>query len=53
MQFSGPFAVEMWAHLDKTGDPFQAAKEAQKLVRNLLQSTAESITVKKFGSSRL
>ena len=43
MGYSGPLAVEMWAHLDKTGDPVQAAAEAQQLVRSLLHSTARMI----------
>ena len=53
MAFSGPLAVEMWAHLDTTGDPVQAATEAQKLVRSLLQATAESIEQEKSGRTRL
>lgn len=40
MDFSGPAVVEMWAHLDQTGDPTQAAAEACQLVRKQLRRTA-------------
>lgn len=39
LDFSGPMVVEMWAHLDKSGDPIRSAAEAQKLVRRLVQIT--------------
>lgn len=43
MDFTGPAVVEMWAHLDKTGDPVQAAADACQLVRRqLLEVAGES-----------
>lgn len=36
MDFSGPMVVEMWAHLDTTGDPTRAAAEACQLVSRLV-----------------
>jgi L-ribulose-5-phosphate 3-epimerase len=38
MGFSGPMVVEMWADLDKTGDPTQAAIEARQFVEHLLKT---------------
>ncbi len=40
LDFSGPMVVEMWAHLDRSGDPLQAAAEARQLVNRLVQSVA-------------
>ncbi len=37
LDFSGPLVVEMWAHMDTTGDPLRAATEARQLVSRLLQ----------------
>lgn len=34
--FSGPCVVEMWAHLDTTGDPIKAAAEARHFVSQLI-----------------
>ncbi len=36
LDFGGPMAVEMWAHLDTTGDPIRAAAEARQLVSRLV-----------------
>jgi L-ribulose-5-phosphate 3-epimerase len=38
LNYSGPFVVEMWAHLDSSGDPARAAAEACRLVRRLINS---------------
>ena len=40
LAFSGPVVVEMWAHLDTTGDPARSAQKAQQLVRSLIQANA-------------
>ena len=37
LDFSGPLTVEMWAHLDITGDPVRAAAEAREFVKCQLQ----------------
>jgi L-ribulose-5-phosphate 3-epimerase len=34
--FSGPLGVEMWADMDKTGDPFGTAVEARKFVAHVI-----------------
>lgn len=39
INYSGPLVVEMWAHLDKSGDPARAAAEAGQLVRRLVQTS--------------
>lgn len=39
MGFSGPMVVEMWAHLDTTGDPLKAVIEARQLVRRLIDAS--------------
>ncbi len=31
--FRGPLVVEMWGHLDRTGDPFGAARAAREFIR--------------------
>ena len=31
--FHGPLVVEMWGHLDRTGDPFESARAARAFVR--------------------
>ena len=36
LDYSGPFAVEMWAHLDATGDPVTSAIEARRWVGCLI-----------------
>ena len=36
MNFSGPAVIEMWAHLDTTGNPAQAASDACRLIREKL-----------------
>ncbi len=36
--FCGPIGVEMWAHLDTTGDPIRAAADARQLVGSLLKA---------------
>jgi L-ribulose-5-phosphate 3-epimerase len=38
LDFSGPMVIEMWAHLDKSGNPIQTAAEARQLVSRLVQS---------------
>ncbi|MCC7129804.1 MAG: L-ribulose-5-phosphate 3-epimerase [Anaerolineae bacterium] len=38
LAFSGPLVVEMWAHLDRTGDPVRAAADANQLVRSLVKT---------------
>jgi hexulose-6-phosphate isomerase len=35
LHFSGLMAVEMWAHLDKTGDPQQSVIDARQFVKRL------------------
>jgi predicted hexulose-6-phosphate isomerase len=40
LEFSGPMVVEMWAHLDTTGDPIQAATCARQTLTRLLQPYA-------------
>jgi len=40
LDFSGPMTVEIWAHLDTTGDPIQAAVEARQFVSRLIQAHA-------------
>lgn len=42
LDFSGPIVVEMWAHLDKTGDPTRAAAEARQLVSRLVQMAGKA-----------
>jgi L-ribulose-5-phosphate 3-epimerase len=32
--FRGPLVVEMWSHLDRTGDPFASACAARKFIRS-------------------
>lgn len=36
--FCGPITVEMWAHLDKTGDPFRSASSARQSVGQLVSA---------------
>jgi predicted hexulose-6-phosphate isomerase len=38
MNFSGPLVVEMWAHLDKTGNPLHAAKEARQFIEQIINA---------------
>jgi L-ribulose-5-phosphate 3-epimerase len=38
LKFSGPMVVEMWAHLDTSGDPIRTAAEARQLVSRLVQA---------------
>jgi len=38
LQFSGPMVVEMWAHLDKTGDPFQSIVDARQFVKRMIEA---------------
>jgi L-ribulose-5-phosphate 3-epimerase len=42
LDFSGPMVVEMWAHLDTSGDPTQTAAEARQLVSRLVQAAANA-----------
>lgn len=37
--FSGPLSVEMWADMDKSGDPVKSAVEARKFVEQLISAT--------------
>jgi len=37
LDFSGPLVVEMWAHLDKTNKPADAAADANQFVRRLIK----------------
>jgi L-ribulose-5-phosphate 3-epimerase len=37
--FIGPFVVEMWADMDKTGDPVGAVRAARQLVIDLIENT--------------
>ena len=37
LQFSGPMVVEMWAHLDKTGDPFQSIVDANQFIKRMIE----------------
>lgn len=39
LDYCGPLVVEMWSHLDTTGDPLRAAAEARQLVGRLGQTT--------------
>jgi L-ribulose-5-phosphate 3-epimerase len=39
MDFCGPMVVEMWSHMDVTGDPLRAAAEARQLVSRLVKTT--------------
>lgn len=41
LSFSGPIGIEMWAHLDTTGDPIKAATEARMFVENILGTHAD------------
>jgi predicted hexulose-6-phosphate isomerase len=42
LDFSGPMVVEMWAHLDTSGDPIRAAAEARQLVDRLAHTVGET-----------
>lgn len=42
LDYSGPLTVEMWAHLDTSGDPAQAATEAHQLVSRLHQAAGNA-----------
>jgi len=37
--FIGPFVVEMWADMDKTGDPVGGVRAARQLVMDLIEKT--------------
>ena len=37
--FSGPLGVEMWADMDKSGDPVKKAVEARNFVEQLISAT--------------
>jgi L-ribulose-5-phosphate 3-epimerase len=37
--FHGPLVLEMWAHLDKQGDPFLSAVEAREYIRFIIESS--------------
>jgi L-ribulose-5-phosphate 3-epimerase len=39
IRFRGPFVVEMWADMDKTGDPVGAVRAARQLVMDLIAKT--------------
>jgi L-ribulose-5-phosphate 3-epimerase len=39
LDYCGPLVVEMWSHLDKTGDPLNAAAKARQMVNRLLQKS--------------
>lgn len=41
LDFCGPLVVEMWSHLDKSGDPLRAAAEARQLVSRLARTTGD------------
>jgi L-ribulose-5-phosphate 3-epimerase len=42
--FSGPLVVEMWADMDKTGDPVNTAVAARNFVENLTTTVWNSAT---------
>ena len=42
LDYSGPMTVEMWAHLDTSGDPAQSAAEARQLVSCLVQAAGNA-----------
>ena len=37
LNFRGPLTVEMWADMDKTGDPVAAARAARRFVADLIE----------------
>jgi L-ribulose-5-phosphate 3-epimerase len=39
LDFCGPLTVEMWADMDKTGDPVAAAQAARRFVADLIDKT--------------
>jgi L-ribulose-5-phosphate 3-epimerase len=39
LNFRGPLTVEMWADMDKTGDPVVAARAARRFVADLIEKT--------------
>jgi L-ribulose-5-phosphate 3-epimerase len=39
LDFRGPLTVEMWADMDKTGDPVGAVRAARQFVANLVEKT--------------
>jgi L-ribulose-5-phosphate 3-epimerase len=39
LNFRGPLTVEMWADMDKTGDPVAAARAARRFVADLIEKT--------------
>jgi L-ribulose-5-phosphate 3-epimerase len=39
LDYRGPMTVEMWADMDKTGDPVGAVRAARQFVANLVQKT--------------
>jgi predicted hexulose-6-phosphate isomerase len=41
IDYRGPMTVEMWAHMDPTGKPFEAVVAARRLVNELLQEAIE------------
>jgi L-ribulose-5-phosphate 3-epimerase len=36
LNFHGPLVIEMWAHLDKQGDPFRSAVEAREYICSVI-----------------
>jgi len=38
INFSGPIVVEMWAHLDQTGNPKQAIIDARNIVKRMINA---------------
>ncbi len=42
MNYCGPLVVEMWAHLDTSGDSARAAAEACQLVRRLIHASGSN-----------
>ena len=38
-EFSRPLTVEMWADMDKTGDPVAAARAACRFVADLIEKS--------------
>lgn len=42
LDFSGPMVVEMWAHLDTSGDPTQAVSKARQMVSRLVHTASDA-----------
>ncbi len=42
LKFTGPMVVEMWAHLDKTGEPFQAIADTHEFIEHIIETNSRS-----------